>query len=155
MLTFDLLILEKQEWREPYQSIRDWIIGFISPQLGKDILLSIIEHLRKSRDQEQGRLLAAGLAAGPEWIMLLYDQTTLKDLVSPQDSAVADTLGTFGSVSVAALFPECDILLENREHLERAVLRYLYYKFAKGSPFYVCLDLGPANGVVLSAVLNT
>jgi hypothetical protein len=49
---------------------------------------------------------------------------------------------------------ECDILLENREHLERAVLRYLYYQFAKGSPFYVCLDLGPTNGVVLWAVLN-
>jgi len=55
---------------------------------------------------------------------------------------------------VAAPFPECDILLENREHLERAVLWYLYYQFARGSLHYVCLDLGPVNGVVLSAVLS-
>lgn len=84
----------------------------------------------------------------------MYAQTTLKDLVSPQDSAVADTLGNFGSVAVAALFSECDILLENREHLEREVLWYLYYQFARGSSFYVCLDLGHTNRVLLSAVLN-
>ena len=66
LLAIDLLILTTWESREPSQSIEDRITGFISSELGKDILSSMIEHRRESRDQLLGRLLAAGVAAGPE-----------------------------------------------------------------------------------------
>ena len=51
MLAIGLLILEKWECREPSQSIRDQITGFITSQLGKGILSSAIEHQMESRDQ--------------------------------------------------------------------------------------------------------